>query len=89
MEAVAGEGRTVIAISHDMRFVAETFDRVVVMRAGRLILDGTPDEVFAADAWDALRSTYLEPPLAAVLGDRLGVGSTPTDARLIDRLQAG
>ena len=59
------------------------------MRAGRVILDGTPDEVFAADAWDALRSTYLEPPLAAVIGDRLGVGSTPTDASLIDRLQAG
>ena len=89
VDAVAGEGRTVIAISHDMRFVAETFGRVVVMRAGRLILDGTPDEVFAADAWEALRSTYLEPPLAAVLGDRLGVGSTPTDASLIDRLQAG
>ena len=89
VEAVAGEGRTVVAISHDMRFVAETFDRVVVMRAGRLILDGTPTSAFAADAWDALRSTYLEPPLAAVLGDRLGVGSTPTDASLIDRLQAG
>ncbi len=26
------EGRTVIAISHDLRFVAETFERVVVMR---------------------------------------------------------
>jgi energy-coupling factor transport system ATP-binding protein len=89
VEAVAGEGRTVLAISHDMGFVAETFGRVVVMRAGRVILDGTPDEVFAARAWDALRSTYLEPPLAAVLGDRLGVGSTPTDARLIERLQAG
>ena len=39
--------RTVIAISHDMRFVAETFDRVVVMERGKLILDGTPAEVFA------------------------------------------
>lgn len=89
VDEIAAAGRTVIAISHDMRFVAETFDRVVVMRAGRIILDGTPDEVFAADAWDALRSTYLEPPLAAVLGDRLGFGPTPTDASLIDRLQAG
>lgn len=86
--AVAGEGRTVIAISHDMRFVAETFDRIVVLRAGRLILDGRPDEVFAADAWAALRSTYLEPPLSAVLGNRIRVGSTPTDASLIERLVA-
>ena len=83
VEAMAAEGRTVLAISHDMRFVAETFERVVVMRAGRVILDGTPAEVFAPDAWEELSSTYLEPPLASVVGDRLGVGSTPTDASLI------
>ena len=82
-------GRTVVAISHDMRFVAETFDRVVVMRAGRIILDGSPAEVFAADAWEALGSTYLEPPLASVIGDRLGVGSTPTDASLVAALSPG
>jgi energy-coupling factor transport system ATP-binding protein len=79
-------GRTVLAISHDMRFVAETFERVVVMRAGRIILDASPERVFAADAWGALGSTFLEPPLAAVLGERLGFGSTPTDAALIDAL---
>ena len=88
VESVAAEGRTVVAISHDMRFVAETFERVVVIRAGRIIGDGPPERVFAADAWDSLASTYLEPPLAAVVGDRLGVGSTPTDASLIERLLA-
>jgi energy-coupling factor transport system ATP-binding protein len=88
VEAVAGEGRTVVAISHDMRFVAETFARVIVMRAGRVVLDGPPRDVFAAAAWDALRSTYLEPPLAAVIGDELGVGATPTDASLIAALAA-
>jgi energy-coupling factor transport system ATP-binding protein len=84
--ALAREGRTVVAISHDMRFVAEAFERVVVMRAGSVILDGTPAEVFASSAWAALRSTYLEPPLAARVGDRLGLGSTPTDASLIGAL---
>jgi energy-coupling factor transport system ATP-binding protein len=87
--SVADEGRTVIAISHDMRFVAETFERVIVMRAGRVILDGAPAQVFAADAWEALRSTYLEPPLPAIVGDRLGLGSTPTDGALIDALAVG
>jgi energy-coupling factor transport system ATP-binding protein len=86
VSTVGTEGRTVIAISHDMRFVAETFERVVVMRAGRVILDGPPATVFAADAWEALRSTYLEPPLAARIGDRLWLGSTPTDAGLIAAL---
>jgi energy-coupling factor transport system ATP-binding protein len=87
VEAVAAEGRTVIAISHDMRFVAETFERVIVMRAGRVILDGPPTRVFAEDAWERLGSTFLEPPLAAVVGERLGLGSTPTDASLITVLR--
>ncbi len=83
---VAAAGRTVIAISHDMRFVAENVERVVVMRTGRVILDGTPAAVFAADAWDALRSTWIEPPLAARVGARLDLGSTPTDRSLVEAL---
>ena len=88
IEAVAAEGHTVIAVSHDMQFVAETFERVIVMRAGRIIIDGTPSEVFAHDAWESLRSTYLEPPLAALVGDRMGIGSTPTDAAVINAMGA-
>ncbi len=79
-------GRTVIAISHDMRFAAESFDRIVVMRAGRVILDGSPGDVFAAERWDALASTYLEPPLPARIGARLGLGSTPTESALVDAI---
>ena len=40
--SAAAAGRTVIAISHDMRFVAEAFERVVVMRDGQVILDAPP-----------------------------------------------
>jgi len=90
-DVVAGavaEGRTVIAISHDMRFVAECFDRVVVMRAGRVVLDGTPELVFGESAWPELRAADLEPPRAAVAGARLGLGSTPTDAALVAELVA-
>ena len=87
VDRVAEEGRTVIAISHDMRFVAERFARIVVMRGGRVTLDGPPAHVFAADEWDALRATYLEPPLAARIGHRLGLGSTPTDDSLVDALR--
>jgi energy-coupling factor transport system ATP-binding protein len=80
---LAAEGRTVLAISHDLRFVAEHFERVVVLRGGRMILDGPPEVVFARTSWDALRSTWLEPPLPAVVGDRLGLGSTPSDDELM------
>jgi energy-coupling factor transport system ATP-binding protein len=86
VEAIASAGRTVIAVSHDMRFVAETFRRVVVMGAGRVLLDGSPAEVFAEPAWPTLASTRLEPPLAARVGARLGLGATPTEASLVGAL---
>jgi energy-coupling factor transport system ATP-binding protein len=88
VDDVAASGRTIIAISHDMRFVAETFARVVVMGAGRIVLDGTPAEVFAEPNWPTLAATYLEPPLAARAGARAGVGSTPTEASLVAALVA-
>lgn len=87
VEGLSGEGRTVISISHDMRFVAETFERVVVMGAGRILLDGSPAEVFAETAWPTLASTYLEPPFAANVGARLRLGSTPTEAALVRALR--
>lgn len=84
---LSAAGRTVITISHDMRFVAETFARVVVMRAGRIILDGTPSEAFAEQHWPALASTFLEPTLSARVGATLGLGSTPTEASLLEALR--
>lgn len=86
---LAGAGQTVLAVSHDMRFVAETFERVVVMRAGTIVADGTPTETFAEATWPTLASTYLEPPLAARVGARLGLGSTPTEASLLAALGSG
>jgi energy-coupling factor transport system ATP-binding protein len=79
-------GRTVIAISHDMRFVAETFGRVVVLGSGRILLDGPPETVFDAAAWPILAQSAIEPPYAARVGARLGLASTPTDDALVDGL---
>jgi energy-coupling factor transport system ATP-binding protein len=83
---LAAGGRTVIAISHDMRFVAESFGRVVVMRGGSIVLDGTPGSVFDEGNRATLASTWLEPPLAAVVGGRLGLHDTPTEASLVEAL---
>jgi hypothetical protein len=69
-----------------MRFVAECFGRVVVMRAGKVALDGSPAAVFAQASWPELRAAYLEPPLPAAVGARLGLGSTPTAAALVSAL---
>ncbi|CAN5611972.1 ABC transporter ATP-binding protein [soil metagenome] len=81
------EGRTVIAASHDMRFVAESFARAVVLRAGQVTLDGDPAATFGKPSWELLAQAGLEPPEAAVVGARLGLGATPTDADLVAALQ--
>jgi energy-coupling factor transport system ATP-binding protein len=86
IERAYAEGRTVIVISHDMEFVASAFDRVIVMRDGTVIGDGTPASVFAPSGWDQLRSTHLEPTLAARVGERLGLGATPNDDALLASL---
>lgn len=86
--ALAADGRTVITISHDMRFVAETTERVVVMGDGRVLADAMTTDVFAEPGWPILRSTFLEPPLPARVGTRLGLGSTPTEAALVAALLA-
>jgi len=83
---LAAAGRTVIAVSHDMRFVAETFARVVVMESGRITLDAPPTGVFAEANWATLTRTYVDPPFAARIGARLGLGSTPTDGALIEAI---
>jgi len=83
IRSLAAEGRSVLAVSHDLRFVAETFSRVVLLDGGRVALDGPPEDVFDEAAWPRLRASGLEPPPAARLGARLGLGSTPTDAALL------
>jgi energy-coupling factor transport system ATP-binding protein len=87
MRDLRSAGRTVIVISHDMEFVAAHVERVVVMRAGTVVLDGTPADVFAETSWPTLESTFLEPPHSARVGARLGLGSTPTIEALVEALR--
>ncbi len=87
--AAKAAGRTVITISHDMRFVARACDRVVVLREGRVILDEAPAVAFDFANWDALRTTGLEPPFAAVAAHRLGMGAIATEEGLIGALAGG
>ncbi|GAA1093028.1 energy-coupling factor ABC transporter ATP-binding protein [Nocardiopsis composta] len=63
-------GTTVIAITHDMDFCAESFDRVVAMAQGRVIADGTPAEVFARP--EELELARVEPPQISRLAAELG-----------------
>jgi energy-coupling factor transport system ATP-binding protein len=77
----------VIAITHDMEFAAAHFRRTIVMRDGRVILDGPPETVFAGDNATLLATAGIAPPPAARVGALLGLG-TPTEAALVAALAA-
>jgi len=64
------EGRTVVAITHDMDFCAENFDRVLVMADGKVIADGDPEHAYAQ--LDALEEAHVEPPQLERLRSALG-----------------
>ncbi len=57
---LANAGRTVVAITHDMDFCAENFERVIVLAAGKLVADGTPRDVFSHP--EILAEARLEQP---------------------------
>ncbi len=64
------KGKLIIAILHDMDFVEENFERVIVMAHGRILMDGSADEVFAED--QVLAEARLQKPYITALREILG-----------------
>jgi energy-coupling factor transporter ATP-binding protein EcfA2 len=62
-------GITVIFITHNMHLVAEYAKRVIVLKKGKVILDGPPEIVFRETR--ALESTYLKPPQITLLSHEI------------------
>ena len=56
LRELAGNGRAVLVVEHNVRFVSAVADRVTVLAAGRVLAEGTPDEVRADPA---VREAYL------------------------------
>ena len=46
MKQLAGEGMTMVCVTHEMGFAREVADRVLFMCDGKIAEDGTPDEIF-------------------------------------------
>lgn len=70
VKKLRNEGKLVLTIIHDMDFVAEYFDRAVVFAKGNVLLDGTPEVVFAEA--EVLEKAYLEQPNVTKLCHALG-----------------
>lgn len=70
IQKLSAAGTTIIAVLHDMSFVAECFERMLVMVDGEIIADDETTSVFAQE--QILRQAKLELPPVATLAYQLG-----------------
>ena len=75
------EGMGVLHVTHSMSEAA-LFDRVIVMDAGRMLMDGTPAEVFRRV--DELRRVGLDVPLGASIAHRLRTRGVPLEGDILN-----
>jgi polar amino acid transport system ATP-binding protein len=59
MKDLAKEGMTMIVVTHEMGFAREVADRVVFMDGGKILEEGTPEQVFK-NPKEARTKAFLE-----------------------------
>jgi len=71
------KGSTIIMITHDVDLIARYAQRLIVLHAGRVLLDGPTAEVFVQI--DELKKSFVIPPFATQLAMHLdSIGIPPT-----------
>jgi len=64
------QGHTIVMVTHSMWAAANYAQRLVVLKDGKIILDGPPREVLAQE--EILSSCRLKPPAIVQFSWRLG-----------------
>ena len=72
-------GITTIIATHEVDIVPLLADRVCIMSAGRIIGDGTPQEIFSTD--EMIKKTHLRLPVVAQLMEMLRDEGVPGNIR--------
>ena len=73
-------GITIVSITHYMEEAAQA-DRVLVMSHGRVVMEGTPEQVFSQT--ETLKGYHLDVPQAAELRDALAAAGLPLPEEVI------
>jgi len=71
IEELHKQNKTIITITHDMEFVIDNFERIIVMANKRVVGDARKEEIF----WnfDVLHQAALKQPVVAQLAHRLKI----------------
>ena len=80
IDKLRAAGVTIVSITHYMEEAARA-DRVLVMNTGRIVMEGTPEQIFAQT--ERLHSYHLDVPQAAELRDALEEIGLPAPRQII------
>lgn len=73
------KGITIVFISHNMEDIANMADKVIIMNQGKILLEGSPKEVFDMSQADDILLAGLLPPKTAIILDELNRGGLKVD----------
>ena len=59
IKQLATEGRTMLIVTHDMKLAYEVANHVIFLHEGKILEEGTPEEVFKQTQSERL-STFLQ-----------------------------
>lgn len=74
IETLREQGKLVITIIHDMEFVADNFERAIVLYQGKAAFDSSTREVFSQK--ELLQEANLDIPYVTQLAEKLGISRT-------------
>ena len=58
IKRVAKEGNTILLVTHEMNFVKSVANRIIFLENGKIVADGTPQEIFENPTNERLK-TFL------------------------------
>jgi energy-coupling factor transporter ATP-binding protein EcfA2 len=85
VRALHGMGKTIIIVTHDMELIAEYAKRLVVMRGGKMLLDGSTRNVFSQPK--VLQESSIKPPQITTLGQSLSKYRVPPDVLTVEEME--
>lgn len=84
-------GSTVVTVAHDMPLLADVSERLIVMWSSKVVLDGTPREVFANR--EVMELTHITPPqitqISLGMASRAGRPAALSVDELVQDVRAG
>ena len=78
---LTGRGKAIVTITHDMEFVADNYERIIVMCQKKVIADGRTEDVFFQK--DIMEKAMLKQPAVVRIATGIGMTENTLDVKKI------